>query len=68
MTPDNHWKFGKVHIQGDVQSIESIETTSMETVSTGVLDENKEHYLRSKDKAENDMMYQDTYNCICQNQ
>ena len=26
--------------------------TSMETVSTGVLDENKEHYLRSKDKAE----------------
>ena len=39
----------------------------METFSTGVLDENKEHYLRSKDKAENDMMYQDTYNCICQN-
>ena len=27
---------------------------------------NKE-YLRSKDKAKNDMMYQDIYNCICQN-
>ena len=27
---------------------------------------NKE-YLRSKDKAKNYMMYQDTYNCICQN-
>ena len=27
---------------------------------------NKE-YSRSKDKAENDMMYQDIYNCICQN-
>ena len=30
----------------------------METVSTGVLDENKEHYLRSSDKAKKkDMMY-----------
>ena len=29
-----------------------MKTTSMETVSTGVLDKNKEHYLRSKDKAE----------------
>ena len=32
--------------------MESIKTTSMETVGTGVLDKNKEHYLRSKDKAE----------------
>ena len=38
----------------------------MEDVSTGVLEKNKE-YLRSKDKAKNDMMYQDRYNCICQN-
>ena len=29
-----------------------MKTTFMETVSTGVLDKNKEHYLRSKDKAE----------------
>ena len=28
---------------------------------------NKEHYLRSKGKAENIMMYPDIYNCICQN-
>ena len=34
-------------------SLESMKTTSMETVSTGVLDKNKKkHYLRSKDKAE----------------
>ena len=55
--------------------VESMKTTSMETVSTGVLDQNKEHYIRSKDKAEksydvsrhtiayvqpkNRMMYQD---------
>ena len=32
--------------------VEGMKTTSMETVSTGVLDQNKEHYLRSKDKAE----------------
>ena len=38
----------------------------MEDDSTGVLEKNKEH-LRSKDKAKNDMMYQDIYNCICQN-
>ena len=31
--------------------IESVNTTSMENVSTGVLDENKEHYLRCTDKA-----------------
>ena len=29
-----------------------MKTTFMETVSTGVLDKNKEHYLKSKDKAE----------------
>ena len=29
----------------------------METVSTGVFDKNKEHNIRSKDKAENHMMY-----------
>ena len=32
--------------------MESMKTTSMEAISTGVLDKNKEHYLRSKDKAE----------------
>ena len=31
---------------------ESIRTTSMENVSTGVLEKNEEHYLGSKDKAE----------------
>ena len=46
--------------------IESIKTTSTEDVSTGVLEKNKE-CLRNKHKAENDMMYQDIYNCICQN-
>ena len=43
--------------------IESTKTTSMEDVSTGVREKNKE-YLRSKDEAKNDMMYQDIYNCI----
>ena len=33
-------------------NIESIKTTPMETVGTGVLDKNKEYYLGSKDKAE----------------
>ena len=46
--------------------IESTKTTSIEDVSTGVLEKNKE-YLRSKKKAKNDMMYQDIYSCICQN-
>ena len=46
--------------------IESTKTTSMEDVRTGVLEKNKE-YLRRKDKAKKDMMYQDIYNCICQN-
>ena len=32
--------------------IECIKTTSMENVSRGVLDKNKEHYLRCKDKAQ----------------
>ena len=40
---------------------------SMETVSTAVLEKNKEKYLRSKDKAENEMIYQDIYNCMCHN-
>ena len=31
--------------------IESIKTMSMENISTGVVDKNKEHYLRCKDKA-----------------
>ena len=48
--------------------VESMKTTSMETVSTGVLDQNKEHCLRSKQiKPKNHMMYEDIYNCICQN-
>ena len=38
----------------------------MEDVSTWVFEKNKE-YLRSKRKAKNCMMYQDIYNCICQN-
>ena len=32
--------------------IESMKTTTMEPVSTRILDKYKEHYLRSKDKAE----------------
>ena len=32
--------------------IESMKTTSMEPIGTGVLDKNKEHYSKSKDKAE----------------
>ena len=47
-------------------TIESVKTTSMENASTGVLDKNKEHYLRCKDKAKNHMMYQGIYNGICQ--
>ena len=47
------------------KTIECTKTTSTEDVSTGVLE--KKEYLRSKDKAKNDMMYQDIYNCICQN-
>ena len=48
--------------------IKSIKTTFMEAIGTGVLNRNKEHYLRSKDKAEKKhMIYQDIYDCICQN-
>ena len=35
-----------------INAIESMKITSMETVSTGVRDQNKEHYLRSKYKVE----------------
>ena len=45
------WHFSLVGYRNQ-PCVESIKTTSMETVSTGVLDKNKEHYLRSKDKAE----------------
>ena len=41
--------------------MESMNTTSMETVSTGVLDRTKEHYLRSKDTNEFTI-----YNPLCQ--
>ena len=37
--------------------MESVKTTSVENISTGVLDKNKEHYLRCKDKAKNSLMY-----------
>ena len=46
--------------------IESVKATSMENVSTGVLDKNKEHYLRCKDKAKKIMRCFKTYNYICQ--
>ena len=36
--------------------IESMKTSSMETVSTGVLDKNEEHYLRIKDLSINDFV------------
>ena len=57
----NIWAPFKIHMDTFVDTcgathlnalIESMKTTSMETVSTGVLDKNKGHYLRSKDKAE----------------
>ena len=47
--------------------IESVKTTSMETVRTEVLDKNKDYYLRSKDKTEKHTMCQDISDCICQN-
>ena len=40
------------HSWTSAKARESIKTTSRENVSTGVIDENKEHYLRCKDKAE----------------
>ena len=51
----------------DCLAIESMKTTSMENVSTGIRNKNKEHYSRSKDKAANHMMYWGIYNCIGQN-
>ena len=45
---------------------ESTKTTSMEDVSTGVLETIKNIY-EVKIKPKNDMQYQDIYNCICQN-
>ena len=39
--------------------IESTKTTSMKSVSRGVLGKSKEHYIRSKNKAENHRMYKD---------
>ena len=40
------WEFFFSEVQ-----IESVKTTFMENVSTGVLDKNKEHYLKCKDQA-----------------
>ena len=37
--------------------VESVKTASMENVSTGLLDKNKEYYLKCTDKAKNHMMY-----------
>ena len=48
------------------QRIESTTTTSMEDVSTGVLEKIK-NIWEVKVKPKNDMMYQDIYNCMCQN-
>ena len=39
----------------------------MDTFSTGVLDKKKNIIKDVKKKPKNDMMYQDIYNCICQN-
>ena len=47
--------------------IESIKTTSMENVSTGVLDKNKEHYLRCKRWSRKIIWCNKTYNWVCQN-
>ena len=44
--------------------IESIKTTSMEDVSTKVLEKKR---IFKKVKPKNDLMYQDIYNCMCQN-
>ena len=46
--------------------IESTKTTSLEDVSTGVLAKIK-NIEEVKIQPKNDMMYQDIYNCICQN-
>ena len=43
-------------------AIVSVKIPSMENVSTGVLDKNKEHYLRCEDKVKtNHMMYYSKY-------
>ena len=46
--------------------IESTKITSMEDVSTGVLEKIK-NIQEVKIKPKNDMMYKDIYNCICKN-
>ena len=46
---------------------ESIKATSMENVSTGVLEKIRNNIQEVNIKPKNDMMYQDIYNCICQN-
>ena len=46
--------------------IKSTKTTSMEDVSTGLLEKIK-NIWEVKIKPKNDMMYQDIYNSICQN-
>ena len=46
--------------------VESIKPTSMEDVSTGVLEKIK-NIQEVKIKPKNDMMYQDIYNSICEN-
>ena len=46
--------------------IESTKTTSLEDISTGALEKIKNIY-EVKIKPKNYMMYQDIYNCICQN-
>ena len=50
----------------DIISTECIKTTSMEDVSTGALEKIK-NIQEVMIKPKNDMMYQDIYNCICQN-
>ena len=41
--------------------VESVNTTSVENVTTGVLDKNEKHYLRCKDKAKKKIMWRYTY-------
>ena len=60
-------KYGLCANQWSPLHDDSVKTTSVENVSTGVLDKNKEHYLRCKDKAKSSMMYWDIHNCIHQN-
>ena len=49
----NKVKFGSKYeytLSENCTWIESVKTTFMKNVSTGILDENKEHYLRCKNK------------------